>query len=276
MEFGIREITSGDPVVSDLPQDWQDSLYKILFINESGCSLRVNGKKVELEPLSLVFLAKGIGIAPCKGESRIFQMLYFSQGFAARTEDELSFLLSFGPLQKSLQGYTILKLTEQYSSYYHLMVSHLEMARCNYNRAIYRDLAFNMVRQILLMGHIYLQQSEYAPVHSADAESRLVSEFRILVQKSVQRERKVSGYADQLKVSQRKLTQITKRITGRTPKELINEHLGDLEKRMLADGDRSIKQIAWDLGFRDVNNFSASFSKRFGISPKEFRKKWRL
>ncbi|QBR13628.1 helix-turn-helix domain-containing protein [Sphingobacterium sp. CZ-2] len=276
MEFGIKEVNGGDPVNLGKSQDWQKNYYKVLFINESGGSLMVEHRKLELEPLSLVFIGKGIRVSARKGEVRIFHMLYFSQGFAARTESELSFLLSFRPLQESLEGYSILKLTQQYSCYYHFMVGHLALAKSNYDRAVYRDLAFNMVRQILLMGFIYMKQEEYAELLSPGGESRLVGDFKILVQKFVHRQRKVSYYADQLRVSPRKLNEVTKRLTGRTPKELINESLGELEKRMLTSGAKSIKQIAWELGFSNENNFSASFTKRFGISPKEYRKKWRL
>lgn len=43
-------------------------------------------------------------------------------------------------------------------------------------------------------------------------------------------------------------------------------------RRLLTDNDRTIKEIALELGFNNALNFSTSFRRCFGISPREYRK----
>ena len=40
---------------------------------------------------------------------------------------------------------------------------------------------------------------------------------------------------------------------------------------MLTDDDKPIKEIASDLGFSDVHNFTRAYKRRTGITPTEYR-----
>ena len=42
-------------------------------------------------------------------------------------------------------------------------------------------------------------------------------------------------------------------------------------KELISYGDKSISEIAWELGFSSPAHFSAQFKKESGISPKEFK-----
>ena len=88
-------------------------------------------------------------------------------------------------------------------------------------------------------------------------------------------ERSISFYADQLCISSRYLFKVCKSETGKTPKELIHQFLIGEIKNALLTSESSNQQIADRLGFPDQSAFGQFFKRQEGISPSEFRKRYR-
>ena len=63
-----------------------------------------------------------------------------------------------------------------------------------------------------------------------------------------------------------------RRVLGVTPHQYLIRSRLRQAARLLADSRRSITEIAFDVGFRDLSNFVRSFHRAAGISPREFRK----
>jgi AraC family transcriptional regulator len=62
------------------------------------------------------------------------------------------------------------------------------------------------------------------------------------------------------------------RVLGVTPHQYLIRSRLRHAARLLADSQRSITEIAFDVGFRDLANFVRSFHRAAGISPREFRR----
>lgn len=74
-----------------------------------------------------------------------------------------------------------------------------------------------------------------------------------------------------LNLSPKYLGDLLKQETGKTALELIHLYIISEAKNMLVAGDRSISEIAFQLGFENPPNFSRLFRKEVGMSPKEFK-----
>jgi len=74
-----------------------------------------------------------------------------------------------------------------------------------------------------------------------------------------------------MNVSEKKLTNATKKIAGRTPKELIDDRVMLEAKRLLTHTNHSIKEIGYELGFEEPTNFIKFFKKHAAKTPIEFR-----
>lgn len=81
----------------------------------------------------------------------------------------------------------------------------------------------------------------------------------------------VNFMASQLNLSPRYLSDLLKQETGKTALELIHLYIISEAKNMLTAGEKSISEIAFQLGFDNPPYFSRLFKKEVGVSPKEFK-----
>lgn len=86
----------------------------------------------------------------------------------------------------------------------------------------------------------------------------------------------INQIATKLSVSQRYLSDTLKKETGKTSTEHLQLYLIDEAKNILLNPDKSISEVAYDLGFEYPQYFSRLFKKKEGISPTAFREKYRM
>ena len=82
----------------------------------------------------------------------------------------------------------------------------------------------------------------------------------------------VHFYADQLNVSSRYLAQVTRRISGKTPKAIIDEYIVKEIERELSTTTHTMQEIANTFGFSSQAHLTKFFKKMRGLTPSEYRK----
>jgi AraC family transcriptional regulator, transcriptional activator of pobA len=80
-----------------------------------------------------------------------------------------------------------------------------------------------------------------------------------------------SEYADRLNVSSKNLAKTVKQVYGKTITDLIQERVIFEAKSLLFKTDKSIKEIAVELGFEDPSYFSRLFKNVTTVSPEKYR-----
>ena len=81
----------------------------------------------------------------------------------------------------------------------------------------------------------------------------------------------VHFYADQLNVSSRYLAQVTRRISGKTPKAIIDEYIVKEIERELSTTTHTMQEIANTFGFSSQAHLTKFFKKMRGVTPSAFR-----
>ncbi|MBC6999785.1 helix-turn-helix domain-containing protein [Cytophaga sp. FL35] len=81
----------------------------------------------------------------------------------------------------------------------------------------------------------------------------------------------VGYFADQLNLSSNYFGDLVKKETGNSAQEYIQTKLIDVAKSKVFNPDKSVSEIAYELGFKYPQHFSRLFKKQVGHSPKEFR-----
>jgi AraC-like DNA-binding protein len=81
----------------------------------------------------------------------------------------------------------------------------------------------------------------------------------------------VAYFADELHLSANYFGDLIKKETGQTVKELIHNKLIEVAKDKVCDNDKTVNEIAYQLGFKYPQHFSRLFKEKVGVSPSGFR-----
>ena len=77
--------------------------------------------------------------------------------------------------------------------------------------------------------------------------------------------------ADKLFISPNYLGDLLKKETGKSAQEHIQLKMIDVAKEKLFDSEKSISEIAYEVGFKHPQHFTRMFKKQVGMSPNEYR-----
>ena len=72
-------------------------------------------------------------------------------------------------------------------------------------------------------------------------------------------------------MSRMQLHRKLKAVSDRTSSNYIRSYRLHKSKPQLSDLNLTISEVAWAVGFNDVNYYSKSFQKEFEMSPSEYR-----
>ncbi len=86
----------------------------------------------------------------------------------------------------------------------------------------------------------------------------------------------IEQIAEKLSVSQRYLSDTLKKETGKTTTEHLQLYLIDESKNILLNPEKTISEVAYALGFEYPPYFSRLFKKKEGLSPTEYREKFKM
>ena len=86
----------------------------------------------------------------------------------------------------------------------------------------------------------------------------------------------IEQVANEMGVSQRYLSDTLKKDTGKTTTEHLQLHLINEAKNILLHPQKSISDVAYELGFEYPTYFSRLFKKIEGLSPSQYRVKYQL
>ncbi len=81
----------------------------------------------------------------------------------------------------------------------------------------------------------------------------------------------VAWCAENLNLSANYFGDLIKKETGISAQEYIQAKVIDVAKNRLFDADKSISEVAYELGFKYPQHFTRLFKQRTGITPNEFR-----
>jgi AraC family transcriptional activator of pobA len=80
------------------------------------------------------------------------------------------------------------------------------------------------------------------------------------------------GYcADQLNLSANYFGDLIKKETGRSALDYIQVKVMNMAKEKIFDPNRSLSEIAYELGFKYPQHFTRAFKKSTGVTPQEYR-----
>uniref|UniRef100_UPI00404B1994 helix-turn-helix domain-containing protein n=2 Tax=Flavobacterium sp. TaxID=239 RepID=UPI00404B1994 len=129
-----------------------------------------------------------------------------------------------------------------------------------------------LLKRFLILGtRIYKEQKNFFSLQDSKIET--IRNFNFLVELHYKTKKSVSEYADLLNKPAKSLTNLFAIHGNESPLQIIQNRILLEARRMLFYTEFSIKEIAFDLGFDEIQSFSRFFKNKQGVSPKEFREK---
>jgi AraC-like DNA-binding protein len=258
-------LTEINPKNCFLLKEKVESGLTILWNIEETSKLRIDGVEHELSPNSILFLTEfhkveviHVGLA---------RLIRFNRPFycISTHDSEVSCkgLLFFGASQVPE-----IVIPKDEIDKYELLWQMFQMEMREKDNLQSEMLQMMLKRFIILSTRIFKYQNE---ITSSQNELNLIREFNYLVEVHFKKLHKVSDYADLLYKSPKTLSNVFAQYYHKSPLQIIKERRMLEAKRNLNYTDLSVSDIAFQLGYEDIQSFSRFFKSQEGVSPKDFR-----
>lgn len=128
-----------------------------------------------------------------------------------------------------------------------------------------------LVRLIITITRLAKKQYVSTQDEEEDTKFNLYREYNIMVEKNYRTHHEVQYYASALNKSPKTLANVFALYGKKTPLQIIQERVVGEAKRLLYYTDKSVKEIAAEIGFEDTSHFSRFFKKQTSLTPTEFK-----
>jgi AraC-like DNA-binding protein len=135
------------------------------------------------------------------------------------------------------------------------------------------DIALDEVGQLFAARFIEVVSGRSAkPVAATAQDRRRAVEAALWIDAQSHRNIGLEAAADQAGISPFHFLRLFSAVLGVTPHQYLVRSRLRHAARLLADQDRAITDVAYDIGFNDLSNFVRTFRRAAGVSPLKFRK----
>jgi AraC-like DNA-binding protein len=135
-----------------------------------------------------------------------------------------------------------------------------------------QDMLQAMLKRMLILSVRILRRSNN--LYKLDkTQGDIVREFNYLVDKHFAEHHDVAFYASKLNRSPKTLSNLFSLVSSRTPLNIIHDRIMIHARRQINYTNLSIKEIAYELGYEDIQAFSRFFKSKEGVSPGHYREK---
>ncbi len=132
-----------------------------------------------------------------------------------------------------------------------------------------------MVRSFLLILLFQIKRITYNSESEVTTNrfAAITSRFEQIISANNGKFYSVQDYASRMNISAVYLSECVKEATGKTAKKIIIDYKVLYAQSLLHQTDKLISEIAEELDFIDVSNFTKFFKRNTGLTPKQFRNK---
>jgi len=238
--------------------------YHLFFLQEEGTTpIEIDFQKYHISPSSVVYIHP----------NQVHRMIAFENitiSFLAINNENLNpeylkLLEEAAPTKPLLLEREIFNIISEAVA---LCIKLFERTQEKLHHALLKDSCNTIVG---LVTSQYLKQSA-----TRDGLSRfevIAKAFRLALERDFITEKKPTAYAQKLNISTPYLNECVKHTTGHSVSYHIQDRIVLETKRLLYHSNKSIKEIASELGYDDYTYFSRLFRKLTGLTPSAFRSK---
>jgi len=143
---------------------------------------------------------------------------------------------------------------------------------------LFNEIMLSYLRTLLLIFcEALIQNGKYADSInlSTDHEKVIFNQFLTLLSTEHHKRQSVASCASELHITAKYLSTVCKHVSGKSPSKWITETIMEDCYSLLKESSLSIKEISNQLGFPNSSFFGQFFRKQAGITPMEYRNKYK-
>lgn len=244
----------------------------LIFCSEGSLRISLNGKEQQLNSMEALvclpstLLSNAVKSPDFKG-GMVFISKHLLRTSTSSAYDQLSkfFYLKENPII-SLNDVCI----QTSQMYLNIIIEKIRQKDAPYQKEIINSLMRAYLFELLSCTDLNTNPDEEHPRSFSQGE-RLVKDFLQMLGTDEVKQRFVTDYASRLCVTPKYLSAVCKNVTGKTASHWIDEFVVLEARHLLLNTDKTIKEIAQQLGFPNLSFFGKYIKAQLGTSPTNFR-----
>ena len=244
----------------------------LVFCGEGSLRISLNGKEQQLNSMEALvclpstLLSNAVKSPDFKG-GMVFVSKHLLRTSTSSAYDQLSkfFYLKENPII-SLNEACI----QTSQMYLNIILEKIRQKDAPYQKEIINSLMRAYLFELLSCIDLNTSPDDGYPRSFSQGE-RLVKDFLQMLGSDEVKQRFVTDYASRLCVTPKYLSAVCKNVTGKTASHWIDEFVVLEARHLLLNTDKTIKEIAQQLGFPNLSFFGKYIKAQLGTSPTNFR-----
>lgn len=244
--------------------------YHIIWFRKGNTVHFVDFEEIKIEAETILVLNKNVIHKFGNLENIEGTVILFTDSFFSKSKEDAEYLQSNFLFHNlfSISRISLCKQKDRFIQFLDLMSDEVN----NYNDNYHAEILRNHLHNTLLIIERGMQVAENKLFKSKALKD--VHMFSSLLENKFKSEKTVHYYAKEINITEKRLIQSTLQITGKTPKDLIINRIVLEAQRQIVFTSKSIKEIAYDLGYDEPTNFIKFFRKKSQTTPLDFRNKY--
>ncbi|MFT4802476.1 MAG: AraC family transcriptional activator of pobA, partial [Flavobacteriaceae bacterium] len=254
------ELTTLETPTYTIFREPEGSSLTILWFRTDHNEFIIDGKEYSFSKNQIIFLTEFHKVTAKK--KGITNYLSFNRSFYCvidhDTEVSCKGVLFFGSSQLP-----IIQIPNQEIEHFETLWKMFTIEMNSKDNLQFAMLQMMLKRYLILCTRLYKTQQQF-PMEKMDSD--IVRDFNFLVEQHFKTKHTVAEYADLLNKSPKTISNTFLKIDSKSPLKYIQERIMLEARRQLYYTNKPIKEIAYEIGYKDIQTFSRFFKVQEGIS----------
>lgn len=267
-------ISSGDPHFrpDNLLRPSIRDFHVILWFIKGNGTYYIDFKPHQFQENTITLIAKDQlhYLEAPEGDWEILSIV-FNSDFIYRNDQDLQHLFNFN-ISRHIEGQQILKLRSPDVEFLQEVSKYMTVVYQEWEGDARENAFYHWLCIFLIYCERLQDQYQTLPRPIIDSDTKILLQFNELLEENFRTNFKVNFYVARLNLSLKTLSRITRNRYKLSPKAVIDERRILEIKRLLSGSNKSVKEIAYQIGFDEPTNLVKYFKKHTGLTPSSFKK----
>jgi len=273
VKYSFKEIFSVSTVAFEkactIDHTVQQNAYSIYWIQEGKGTYNIDFEQYQFTDNVLFFLSPGqVFTVDSEQIKTAYKLTFVRDFYCIQTHDQE--VACNGILFNNIYETPFVKPCKKDTAKLNFILESL-IEEFQQNETAQYDMLQSYLKQFIISA-VRVKKENH--VIKEDTETRLFKDFSLLVEQNFKTMHSVTDYANRLALSPKSISKHFQKLGAKTPSEFIKNRILLEAKRQLIYTDKTVKEIAFELGFNDPAYFTRFFTKAILKSPLQFKKEY--